>query len=153
MRTTSEPQRPALPESGSGEAANGYGGMAFADDLHIRDYLQILYRRRWIIVAMLVLGLLGGMLRNWRTAPLFAASATVQVWAEPNVLGIDRPLSAQGEWMKEFLPTQLGVLSSGEIARLAHEESDALGWRQEGSAQRRVRLPRDARWRSSKTLA
>ena len=123
MRTTPETQRSALPESGSGEAwPNGSGGMASPDDLDVRDYLQILYRRRWIIITMLVLGLLGGMVQNWRTAPLFAASATVQVWAEPNVLGIDRPLSATVEWTREFLPTQLEILSSREIARLAHDE-------------------------------
>jgi capsular exopolysaccharide synthesis family protein len=44
-----------------------------------------------------------------------------------NVLGVDRPLLPldQRDWMKEFLPTQLGILQSRDLARMAHDDLKA----------------------------
>jgi capsular exopolysaccharide synthesis family protein len=116
MRMT---DRPALPDSGAGV----YDKSA-TDYLQIRDYLRIVYRRRWMFVAILVVGLLCGMLLNWMTAPIFEAQATLQIDMDLNVLGVDRPLVPldQRDWMREFLPTQLGILQSRNLARLAHDE-------------------------------
>ena len=116
MRPTA---RFALPDPGARE----YDTSA-TDYLQIRDYIRIFYRRRWIIMGILAVGLLGGILRNWMTAPIFEARATVQIDFDLNVLGVERPLVPldQRDWMREFLPTQLGILQSRDLARLAHDE-------------------------------
>jgi polysaccharide biosynthesis transport protein len=123
MRRVLETQQPALPDFVTGEAPeNGYRGMVVADYLQIRDYLRIIYRRRWIIISMMLAGLLGSVLLNARATRIFEAEATLQIGADPNVLGLDRPLVDQRDWMREFLPTQLAVLESRELAGMAREE-------------------------------
>jgi capsular exopolysaccharide synthesis family protein len=92
--------------------------------LQVRDYLRILLRRRWIIVAIVALGLAAGAAQIWTTTPIYEAHATLQIDQDVNVLGVDRPLVPldQRDWMREFLPTQLGILQSRELARIAHDE-------------------------------
>jgi capsular exopolysaccharide synthesis family protein len=116
VRTT---DRPVLPEPGAG----AYDQSA-TDYLQISDYIRIVYRRRWIVVGILTVGLLGGILRNWMATPIFEARATLQIDIDLNVLGVDRPLVPldQRDWMREFIPTQLGILESRDVARLAHDE-------------------------------
>jgi capsular exopolysaccharide synthesis family protein len=116
MRST---DRLALPDpvaGGSDKSATDY--------LQIRDYIRIVYRRRWIIVGILAVGLLAGVLSNWMTTPVFEAQATLQIDIDLNVLGVDRPLVPldQRDWMREYLPTQLGILQSRDLARVAHDE-------------------------------
>ena len=98
--------------------------MAAADLLNVRDYLRILTRRKWLIAAIMLLGMAAGALQLWTSTPVFEAYATLQIDQDANVLGVDRPLMPldQRDWMREFLPTQLGILQSRELARLAHEE-------------------------------
>ena len=116
MRTLDGPSRPdistEIPEVGA------------TDYLHVRDYLKILSRRRWVVVAIVVVGLAAGVLQVWTTTPLFEAHATLQIDQDVNVLGVDRPLVPldQRDWMREFLPTQLGILQSRQLARVAHDE-------------------------------
>ena len=38
------------------------------------------------------------------------------------MLGLDRPLIDQRDWMREFLPTQLAILESRELATMAREQ-------------------------------
>jgi succinoglycan biosynthesis transport protein ExoP len=123
MRINPGTHRPVMTDSGTGESlATGDPGMGVTDYLPIRDYLRIVYRRRWIIVGIMIAGVLAGVLRNWRATTLFGAQATLQIDADPNVLALDRPLVDQRDWMREFLPTQLGIMESRDLARLAHEE-------------------------------
>ena len=63
--------------------------------------------------------LLGSVLYNARATEIFEATATLQIGADPNVLGLDRPLIDQRDWMREFLPTQLAILESRELAGMA----------------------------------
>ena len=98
------------------------GGLLATDSQAIREYLRIIYRRRGLIVGIIAAGLLAGLVRNWTAIRVFEASATLQVGADPNVLGLDRPLVDQRDWMKEFLPTQLAVLESRELASMTRQE-------------------------------
>jgi len=115
MRST---DRPSLSDPG------GESDKSATDYLQIRDYIRIISRRRWVIIGTLALGLLCGVLFNWMTAPVYEAQATLQIDIDLNILGVDRPLVPvdQRDWMKEFLPTQLGILQSRDLARRAHDE-------------------------------
>jgi succinoglycan biosynthesis transport protein ExoP len=123
MRRIPEIARPARLDPRMDEAfENGHHGIIVTDHLQIRDYVRIFYRRRWIIAAIMVAGLIAGVLRNWTATRIFEAAATLQIGADPNVLGLERPLVDQKDWMREFLPTQLAVLESRELASMASEE-------------------------------
>jgi len=112
------PDRLSRPDPSAGEFDN-----APTDYLHFHDYFRILYRRRWVIAGIMVLGLSCGALYIWITVPVYEARATLQLDMDLNVLGIDRPLTPldQRDWMREFLPTQLGILESRELARVARD--------------------------------
>ena len=51
-----------------------------------------------------------------------ALVADVQIEVDPNVLGLDQPLVEQRDWMREYLPTQLSILGSRELASMAREQ-------------------------------
>jgi polysaccharide biosynthesis transport protein len=121
MRRIPDTQRSSVPDSRLDEPLQN-GGLLATDSQAFRDYLRIIYRRRWLIVGIMAAGLLAGLVRNWTAIRVFEASATLQVGADPNVLGLDRPLVDQRDWMKEFLPTQLAVLESRELASMTRQE-------------------------------
>jgi succinoglycan biosynthesis transport protein ExoP len=123
MRRIPDNSRPDVPDSRTDEAPeNVYRGPTVADFQQIRDCLRIVSRRRWMILSIMVAGLLSSLLYNARATRIFEASAILQIGADPNVLGLERPLVDQRDWMREFLPTQLAVLESRELARMATEE-------------------------------
>jgi capsular exopolysaccharide synthesis family protein len=90
--------------------------------LHLHDYWRIVMRRRWLIVAFVVVGVAAAVVYNQRALTIFEARATLQIETDANVLALDRPLTDRWDWMREFLPTQLGILSSRDIARMAHDQ-------------------------------
>lgn len=108
----------------SAPIVTGEGGGSMTDYLQVHHYVRILYRRQWLILGIVAAGLGCAVLLNWITTPVFMAQATLQIDTDLNVLGVDRPLLPvdQRDWMKEFLPTQLGILQSHELARAAHDD-------------------------------
>ncbi|PWT82914.1 MAG: hypothetical protein C5B57_07900 [Blastocatellia bacterium] len=115
--------RPARSDPDSDDArGTGSPDTWGTDTLQIRDYARIVYRRRWIIFLIVVAGLIGGALYNWTAPRIFEAGATLQIEGDTNILALDRPLVDQRDWMSTFLPTQVGILMSADLARTAHDE-------------------------------
>ena len=116
-----------VPETPAADTAPlGHGGAA-EDSLKIRKYVRIAYRRGWIAAVFLAAGLLIGKTLDSKAVPVYEAWATMQIEADPNVLGLDRPLVEVRDWMREFLPTQLAILRSRELAIMAREELKNTG--------------------------
>jgi capsular exopolysaccharide synthesis family protein len=89
-----------------------------------RDYFRIFYRRRWLVVGVVAIGLGIAAIVNWITTPIYQAQAILQFDIDMNILGVDRPLLPldQRDWMREFFPTQIGILQSREVAARARED-------------------------------
>jgi capsular exopolysaccharide synthesis family protein len=94
---------------------------ATAENLQVREYLWILKRHRWLIATLLILGTTAAVVYNLYAPKVFEASATLQLQADPNVLGLDRPVMAERDRMSELVPTELAVLESREFARLTRK--------------------------------
>ncbi len=144
MRRLSEIDGHVLPEAAAGGALpnRNAGTGDVSDYLNLRDYLRILNKRRWILIAFFALGLAAALLYNWTATPLFESRATVQIDADPNVLALDRPLVDQRDWAREYIPTQIGVLQSRQLARLVHERLKASAASSDGgSHQSTARIP------------
>jgi polysaccharide biosynthesis transport protein len=107
------------PQDHGGDGAPGF---VIGDYLQIQDYIAILVKRRWVIAGILALGLAAGFAYNWQAPRIYQAAATLQIEVDPNVLGLDRPMLDRQDWMREFLPTQVAILMSGEVAQMAHED-------------------------------
>jgi polysaccharide biosynthesis transport protein len=94
------------------------------EELPFRDYLRIVYRRRWMILAIVVVGIAFAAVRNWTTTPLYQTQATLQFDIDLNILGDASPLLPldQRDWMYQFFPTQLAIIQSRDVAVRAHED-------------------------------
>src|SRR5688572_1590417 len=113
---------PQIPERRSrGELLADVGSLT--DYLPIRDYARILYRRKWLILAIVGIAVSIAVAINRTATPVYQARATLQIDVGANILGFDRPLLPldQRDWMRE-LPTQLAILQSRELARMAREQ-------------------------------
>jgi capsular exopolysaccharide synthesis family protein len=100
----------------------GSTASATAESLQVREYLWILKRYRWLIAGLLVLSTAATVVYNLYAPKVYQASATLQLQADPNVLGLDRPFMAERDRMSEVVPTELAVLESREFARLTRKE-------------------------------
>ena len=122
MRTTPDVHPPAHLDRVTGEV--GDPEYAVTDELPFRDYVRIIYRRRWMILSIVAVGLAIAVVINWTTTPVYQAQATLQFDIDMNILGVDRPLLPldQRDWMREFFPTQIGILQSRDVAQRAFED-------------------------------
>jgi len=155
MRTTPEVHSPAHPDPFSGELADVD---RVSDELPFRDYLRIIYRRKWMILTIVGIGVALGAVRNWITTPLYYAQATLEFDIDMNVLGNDRPLLPldQRDWMTQFFPTQIAIIQSHDVALRASEDlrlsasGKAAG--SEGSARTTTSLPSNSGPRAVPTV-
>ena len=103
MSRIAEIRQPPLPDNGVGDALeNGGRGPVWGEPIQLRDFLRIFYRRRWLIASIILVGASASVLYNARATRIFEATATLQVGADPNVLGLDRPLIDQRDWMRSI---------------------------------------------------
>jgi capsular exopolysaccharide synthesis family protein len=123
MRTTPDVHPPAHTNPIAAEVADIE--YPVADELVFRDYLRIVYRRRWMILSIVAIGIALAAVVNWNSTPIYYAQATLQFDIDPDILGsIGSPLRPldQRDWMREFFPTQVAILQSRDVAERAHED-------------------------------
>src|SRR4030095_7167812 len=122
MRTSPDVHSPVHPNALVDEVADL--DYPIGDELPFRDYLRILSRRRWMILSIVALGVATAAVINWTATPIYQAQATLQFDIDMNILGVDRPLLPldQRDWMREFVPTQIAIIESRDVAVRAHED-------------------------------
>src|SRR5512145_170873 len=89
---------PALPQSGGDLAIPHYDapGFAFAEQQEsaLRHYWRMLYKRRWLILAITAAGIAGGIFISMMTRPEYAGTVMVQVAREEakvlNIEGVEQ---------------------------------------------------------------
>lgn len=83
----------------------------------LSQYVQVLWRRRWIILATVIAGLLIALIISWSTVRLYRATTSLQISREAeqvvDVKGVE-PASRSSN--NEFYPTQYGLLKSKSLA-------------------------------------
>src|SRR5215470_10739377 len=122
MRTTPDAQQPPPLNPLASEIVEP--DYPVTEELPFRDYVRIIYRRRWLILGIVVLGIAFAAVRNWASTPLYETQATLQFDIDMNILGVDRPLLPldQRDYMREFFPTQVAIIESREVAMRAHND-------------------------------
>lgn len=107
--------------SGADRADSGRDLAQFIEDNDresaITQYVQILLRRRWLVLAGIVLGLLAAIYATVTTTRLYRATATLEILREASKI-VDikdtQPTAAVGQ--QEFYQTQYGLLRSRALA-------------------------------------
>ena len=98
--------------------ADAFTATADAQDRSmVARYVQMLKRRRWIVLACLAAGIVAGLAVTLTTTRLYRATATVQIDREAarvtNIAGVEPAAQAGGT---EFYQTQYGLLKSRALA-------------------------------------
>ena len=89
------------------------------EDLNLRDYFYVLYRRRWIALAFFTLTVVTVFLAVILKKPVYRATATLKIEQEtPSVLSFKDVYEAQKDDLN-FLTTQYGILKSRSVSKLA----------------------------------
>lgn len=100
---------------------NERGFVQSLDDMNresqLTEYFQVLLRRRWIVIAGIILGVILAAVISWTTTPLYRATTSLEIAREAekiiNVQGVESGARASGN---EFYPTQYGLLRSRSLA-------------------------------------
>lgn len=83
--------------------------------LNLRDYLQILNKRRWtVITVFLIVFVITIILGMKEETPLYTSTSTILM--ERNVINNNSGLGMYYVWDPEFLPTQTEIIKSKKVA-------------------------------------
>ena len=113
---------PALPPSGGALAlhqeATGYA-IAQEEESALRHYWRMLYKRRWLILAITIAGIAAGIFVSLMTRPQYAGTVMVQVAREEakvlNIEGLEQE-SGGARFDAEFYQTQYALLKSRSLS-------------------------------------
>jgi polysaccharide biosynthesis transport protein len=87
------------------------------DEIHLRDYLQIVLRRKWIIIAILLISVTIATINTFKAVPIYQATVQVLIDKEnPNVVSFQEVMTLDSVDIL-FYETQLKILSSRSLAR------------------------------------
>jgi polysaccharide biosynthesis transport protein len=116
---------PALPQSGGELAIPQYDATGFAlaeqEESALRHYWRMLYKRRWLILAITAAGVAGGIFISIMTRPEYAGTTMVQVAREEakvlNMGGVEQD-GGGTRFDAEFYQTQYALLKSRSLSEL-----------------------------------
>jgi len=88
------------------------------DEIHLRDYLQIILRRKWIVITVLVTVLTTVTIGTFMMKPQYKATTTINIEMDKmNILSFNDVYQAQMTSEDSFRQTQLKVLKSRNLAK------------------------------------
>ncbi len=97
-----------------------------ADEIQLRDYLDVILRRKWLIATVLTLVFISTLIFTLATTPIYEASAVVEVSQEtPHVTNFQEVLGSEIQ-AREFYETQVELLRSRAIIQRVIEELDLV---------------------------
>ena len=86
------------------------------DDLHLRDYLNIVRKRQWSVLAVFVVIATIGTIRTFRATPVYQANAQILIEKDnPNILSFDEIMELDGA-KSDYYQTQYRILKSRSLA-------------------------------------
>ena len=86
------------------------------DEIHLRDYLDVLIRRKWTVVSILLIIFFGTALFTLTRTPLFLAKSVIKVTTQESKTTNFENLQSDVIKMKEFQQTQINLLKSEQAA-------------------------------------
>ena len=87
------------------------------EEINLRDYLQVVLRRKWIIIAFFVVSVTLVAIKSFKATPIYRTTVQVLIDKEnPNVVSFQEVMSMDGV-DTTFIQTQLKILESRTLAR------------------------------------
>jgi len=88
-----------------------------ADEVHLRDYWEVLLRHRWTVIAFFTAVVASTLLATLVAVPSYKATALIEIKAETQKLIAFQDVVQMAQAEREFYQTQYDVLRSRTLAR------------------------------------
>lgn len=99
-----------------------YTPVEAGEEIHILDYVKVLYKRRWLAVSVFSVIVLGTLIYSLTTTPVYQARARLLIEADdPNVVSFKSVIDEQ-QAKADYYTTQYNILQSRSLARKTLEE-------------------------------
>ena len=86
-------------------------------EVHLRDYLKVLRKRMWIIIAVIFIAVIVTALKTFPARPVYRGTATIQINIEnPRILDF-KEIFTINAWAMDYYKTQHKILESRSLAR------------------------------------
>lgn len=86
------------------------------EEIHLRDYIDVLVRRKWTVISILMVVFFGAAIFTLASTPLFLAKSVIKVSRQESKTTKFENLQTDIIKMKEFQETQINLLKSEQIA-------------------------------------
>ena len=88
-----------------------------AEEVHLRDYLDVIFRRRWLIISFLMLTFISTLILTLASPKIFKASSSIEVTPQDQKVTKFEEVVASEVRVQEFYQTQVDLLQNNELAR------------------------------------
>ncbi|MDZ7761853.1 MAG: polysaccharide biosynthesis tyrosine autokinase [Desulfovermiculus sp.] len=88
----------------------------FEEEIHLRDYLDVVLRRKWLVVSILVVTFVSTLIITLSMQPIFKASGTMEISQRAPQVTKFEELAASEMRSQEFLQTQVQLLQQNSVA-------------------------------------
>ena len=88
-----------------------------AEEVHLRDYLDVIFRRRWLIVSFLMLTFISTLILTLASPKIYKASSSIEVSPQDQKVTKFEEVVASEVRVQEFYQTQVDLLQNSELAR------------------------------------
>jgi succinoglycan biosynthesis transport protein ExoP len=91
-------------------------------EIHLRDYLKVILKKRWVILAIFLIAVTVGALKNFTTKPVYRGTATIQINIENPQIVDFKEIFTVNMWAMDYYQTQYRILESRNLAkRVVHD--------------------------------
>ena len=88
-----------------------------AEEVHLRDYLDVVFRRRWLIISFLMLTFISTLILTLASPKIYKASSSIEVSPQDQKVTKFEEVVATEVRVQEFYQTQVDLLQNSELAR------------------------------------
>jgi succinoglycan biosynthesis transport protein ExoP len=130
-RPSRGPAGPHLDPAASPPGGLGRPGAspAYVDDddhggIHLRNYIRVLYKRRWMVMSVFLTVMVAVAVYTFTTTPIYEARTRILIENDPNVVSFEGVLDEE-QAQPDYYTTQYNILRSRALARRTIDALDA----------------------------
>lgn len=102
----------------STEAKREYDSSIIEDELNLRDYIDVLVKRKWIVISCLVVSVVTVAIASLLMNRVYRAEATIEISPEnPKITAFQEVVEVQSQQTDVFYETQYQLLKSKYLAK------------------------------------
>jgi len=110
-----------LPSTERREADFGY---PLEEEIHLRDYLDVIIRRKWLIISVLALIFISTLIQTLKSPKIYKASTTIEISARSQKITKFEELVSNDLRTRNFYETQIKLIQNRDLALRVIEKLD-----------------------------